>query len=179
MVASSHNSTLLGPAYDVLITNGSSLADFIRGLVQFQDITSATHEHVIFLTQDGPSRDREGDAGQYILEKLKLFDVHRALRGNNVSIAVIDSQIDATHPDFDGVVTSSYDATGAEERPHPHGTGMAGAIAAHQRLVGVAPSAHLLAIYAFSASAASPESTTFNILKVSITRSPIACGSLI
>jgi subtilisin family serine protease len=42
---------------------------------------------------------------------------------------------------------------------------MAGAIAAHRRLVGVAPSAHLLAIHAFSASAASPESTTFNILK--------------
>src|SRR6516164_6811568 len=81
------------------------------------------------------------------------------------TIAVIDSQIDATHPDLDGVVTSSYDATGAEERPHPHGTGMAGAIAAHRRLVGVAPSAHLLAIHAFSASAASPESTTFNILK--------------
>ena len=41
---------------------------------------------------------------------------------------------------------------------------MAGAIAAHQRLLGTAPAARLLAMHAFSTSAANPESTTFNIL---------------
>jgi hypothetical protein len=42
---------------------------------------------------------------------------------------------------------------------------MAGAIIAHQRLMGVAPNAHVVAIHAFSAKASSPESTTFSILK--------------
>ncbi len=42
---------------------------------------------------------------------------------------------------------------------------MAGAIASHQRLVGTAPAARLLAVHAFSTSAATAESTTFNILK--------------
>jgi hypothetical protein len=42
---------------------------------------------------------------------------------------------------------------------------MAGAIGAHQRLLGTAPAARLLAVHAFSTSAATPKSTTFNILK--------------
>jgi hypothetical protein len=40
-----------------------------------------------------------------------------------------------------------------------------GAIGAHQRLLGTAPAARLLAVHAFSTSAATAESTTFNILK--------------
>ena len=85
----------------------------------------------------------------------------------NVSgkIAVIDSEIDAAHPDLEGAVTQRYDAVGTADKPHPHGTGMAGAIGAHQRLLGTAPAARLLAVHAFSTSAATAESTTFNILK--------------
>jgi len=78
---------------------------------------------------------------------------------------VIDSEIDATHPDLEGVIAQNYDAVGTPEKPHSHGTGMAGAIASHQRLLGTAPGARLLAVHAFSTAAASPESTTFNILK--------------
>ena len=117
----------------------------------------------VFTVGQGAAQ-QEGDPGQYVVEKLKLPEVHRALRGDNVDIAVIDSQIDAKHPDLSGV-TSSYDATGIQENAHPHGTGMAGAIIAHQRLMGVAPNAHVLAIHAFTTKAASPESTTFSILK--------------
>src|SRR3989442_302433 len=42
---------------------------------------------------------------------------------------------------------------------------MAGAIGSHQRLLGIAPSAQLIAIRAFSSTAAKAESTTFNIMK--------------
>src|SRR5262249_47266010 len=58
-----------------------------------------------------------------------------------------------------------YDATNTEEKPHPHGTGMAGAIGSHQGLRGIAPGARLMAIRAFSTKAASAESTTYNILR--------------
>ena len=51
------------------------------------------------------------------------------------------------------------------EPPHAHGTGMAGAIASRQKLVGIAPNARLLAVHAFSTKAATAESTTFQILK--------------
>jgi subtilisin family serine protease len=62
-------------------------------------------------------------------------------------------------------VIDRFDATGVEEKPHAHGTGMAGAIASHRRLLGTAPGARLLAIRAFTTQAASSQSTTFNILK--------------
>ncbi len=42
---------------------------------------------------------------------------------------------------------------------------MAGAIASHQKLIGIAPGARLLAVHAFSSKAATAESTTFQILK--------------
>jgi subtilisin family serine protease len=111
------------------------------------------------------SEGQPGDAAQYVLQKLSLADVHRMVRGTNVPIAVIDSEIDAAHPDLEGAVTQRYDAVGAPDKPHPHGTGMAGAIGARQRLLGTAPAARLLAVHAFSTSVATPESTTFNILK--------------
>jgi len=87
------------------------------------------------------------------------------VRGTNISIAVIDSEIDAAHPDLAGVIVQRFSAVGPPEKPHPHGTGMAGAIASHQRLMGIAPSARLFAVHAFSSNAANSESTTFNILK--------------
>ncbi len=78
---------------------------------------------------------------------------------------MIDSEIDAAHPDLAGVIAQRFSAAGAPEKAHPHGTGMAGAIASRQRLLGVAPSARLLAVHAFSSNAAKAESTTYNILK--------------
>jgi len=63
------------------------------------------------------------------------------------------------------VVAQHYDAAGEPEKPHSHGTGMAGAIASHRKLLGVAPGARLFAIRAFSNKAPNGESTTYNILK--------------
>ena len=104
------------------------------------------------------NQTKQGDAAQYIVEKLKLGDVHSLATGNNVIIAVIDSEIDAGHPDLAGVVRQRFSAVGPEP-PHPHGTGMAGAIASRQKLVGIAPNARLLAVHAFSSKAATAEST--------------------
>ena len=149
------------------ITDGRSPAEIIPALAAIQLVAVAQPNYVYTLQQQPPARDdtTQGDPVQYILEKLKIVDVHRMVRGTNVPIAVIDSQIDVTHPDLEGAVAQRFDAAGVPEKPHPHGTGMAGAIAAHQRLLGIAPAARLLAVHAFSASAATAESTTFNILK--------------
>jgi subtilisin family serine protease len=85
--------------------------------------------------------------------------------GNGIPIAVIDSEIDVTHPDLSGTIANRYDATGVEDSPHAHGTGMAGAIVSHQKLLGVAPGARILAIRAFSPRAAATESTTYHIIR--------------
>src|SRR5262249_38613524 len=154
------------------ITNGRSPAEIIRALTAIQLVAVAQPNYVYTLQQQ-PSDPvpasrgdaRQGDPAQYMLEKLQISDIHRLVRGANVPIAVIDSEIDVSHPDLEDAVTKRFDAAGAPEKPHAHGTGMAGAIAAHRRLLGTAPAARLLAVHAFSTTAATAASTTFNILK--------------
>jgi subtilisin family serine protease len=83
----------------------------------------------------------------------------------NVTIAVIDSGVDVKHPELVNSVADSFDALGSKEGPHVHGTGIAGAIAAHGKLMGSAPEARLLAIRAFGGGANGAESTSYVILK--------------
>jgi hypothetical protein len=106
-----------------------------------------------------------GDPAQYSLAKLRLQEAHGLTKGNNVLVAVIDSGVDAGHPELRGVIAGTFDALNKSEKPHLHGTAMAGAIAARSRLMGVAPAARILAIRAFSASGDSAQATTFAILK--------------
>jgi filamentous hemagglutinin family protein len=174
-IVASENIAITGStAVRLRFTDGRTVQDVIRALAAIQFIAVAQPQYVYKTQQQGSetapaSRGDDtgpkGDAAQYILEKLKISDVHRIVRGTNVTIAVIDSQIDAAHPDLEGVIAERFSAVGAPEKPHAHGTGMAGAIASHQRLLGTAPGARLLAVHAFSTAAAAAESTTFNILK--------------
>jgi hypothetical protein len=171
-ILASEDLAILGSiAVRLHIDDGRSPAEVIRALAAVQLVAVAQPQYLYTLDQQASepapaSRGAPpGDEAQYILQKLSIADVHRLVRGTNVPIAVIDSQVDVTHPDLEGVVAQRYSAVGAEEKPHAHGTGMAGAIAAHQRLLGTAPAARLLAVHAFSTGGASPESTTFNILK--------------
>jgi subtilisin family serine protease len=107
----------------------------------------------------------EGDPAQYVVSKLRLPQTHRLATGDKVLVAVIDSGIDGAHPDLDGVIAARFDAVGGNAKPHPHGTGMAGAIASHGKLIGVAPRVRLLAARAFAPGTTTAEGTTMNILK--------------
>jgi subtilisin family serine protease len=102
---------------------------------------------------------------QYAPQKMHLPEALRLATGNRVLIAVIDSEVDASHPDLAGAISANFETSKDAERPHSHGTGMAGAIAARRTMLGVAPGATLLTVRAFSTSAESAEGTTFNILK--------------
>jgi subtilisin family serine protease len=111
------------------------------------------------------TRPSAGDPAQYVLGKLRINEAHNLATGDKVLVAVIDSGIDLGHPELKGVVAGSFDALGTSEKPHMHGTAIAGAIAAHARLMGAAPAARILAIRAFGATGNSAEATTFAILK--------------
>jgi subtilisin family serine protease len=138
----------------VHIEGGQSIANAIRSLASNRMIVSGQANYTYALGQDLSGDRTQGDAGQYVLQKLKMGDILRRVRANNIPVAVIDSEIDASHPDLEGTVIDRFDVTG-----------MAGAIASHRRLLGTAPGARLLAIRAFTTQAASSQSTTFNILK--------------
>jgi subtilisin family serine protease len=115
--------------------------------------------------QDQKKPQAEGDVSQYAVAQLRLPQAHGLARGMNVTIAVIDSGVDAKHPELANSVADSFDALGSKEGPHAHGTGVAGAIVAHARLMGSAPEARLLAIRAFGAGANGAESSSYVILK--------------
>ncbi|WFU19141.1 S8 family serine peptidase [Bradyrhizobium sp. CB3481] len=107
----------------------------------------------------------EGDAAQYAVAQLRLPQAHAVARGMNVTIAVIDSGIDVRHPELANSVADSFDALGSKEGAHTHGTGIAGAIVAHAKLMGSAPEARLIAIRAFGSGAKGAESTSYVILR--------------
>jgi subtilisin family serine protease len=112
-----------------------------------------------------PAGKTEGDPAQYTLGKMRLPLAHGLSKGDQVLVAVIDSGVDTAHPEFAGVIADTFDALDPAEPPHAHGTAIAGAIAAHSRLMGVAPAAKILAVRAFGDSKGSAEGTTFNIIK--------------
>jgi hypothetical protein len=155
-----------GTLFRFRITDGRPVADVIRAL-ESEHIGTAQPNYVYRLQQDvsQSARGGRGDPGQYVVNKLRLVDVHRIAIGSNVPVAVIDSEIDAKHPELAGAVVAEFDAIGNHDKPHAHGTGMAGAIAAHRKLVGIAPGVRLLAIHAISSSSAdSAQATSEHIL---------------
>ena len=82
---------------------------------------------------------------QHALDTLEVDAAHAMSSGAGVRVAVIDSGIDANHPDLAGVVRSRRDFTSGPLAPH--GTEVAGLIAARGAngagILGVAPMAQL------------------------------------
>jgi hypothetical protein len=88
---------------------------------------------------------------QYVIAKMRLTEAHTVSTGANTLVAVIDSGIDRNHPEILGAVKEYSSAPGIDGPPAVHGTAVAGIIAAHAALVGVAPQARMLAFRAFAA----------------------------
>jgi len=147
------------------IPDRRSVAAVVRALETDRTVASAQPNYLFTLQQDEGNAVAEGDAAQYELAKLRLPQAHGLTKGDKVLVAVIDSGVDANHPELAGAVAESYDTLTAPMTPHKHGTAIAGLIVAHGKLMGAAPGAHILAIRAFDGSGASAEGTTFNILK--------------
>ncbi|MES2118262.1 MAG: S8 family serine peptidase [Pseudomonadota bacterium] len=81
-----------------------------------------------------------------------VAELHRAATGRNVSVAVVDSGIDARHSDLDGQLALAENfVEGSAYVPESHGTAVAGIIAARggrQGILGVAPGARLMGLRA-------------------------------
>ncbi len=92
-------------------------------------------------------------------------EVHNLTRGETALVALIDSGADGAHPELDGVVADTFDAIGGTYQPHTHGTGMAGAIAAHAQINGVAPKARILNVRAFAPTGKTNDGTTFDVIR--------------
>jgi subtilisin family serine protease len=161
--------------YTFRIDNGQPVADVIRQIDGAGLNASAQPNYTYGLTQlasTGRATNQDvtagrGDAAQYVVAKLHLGAAHRITKGDDVVVALIDSRVDTKQPDFAGQIVDTYDAgCGANAPPDPHGTGMAGAIASHSGLIGVAPDAKIMAICAFGGgNSATPQATSANIIR--------------
>jgi subtilisin family serine protease len=83
----------------------------------------------------------------------KLAELHQLATGKGVKVAVIDSGIQANHPDLAGqVILNRNFVVGQAEVPEDHGTAVAGIIAAKRGngigIAGIAPDARLLGLRA-------------------------------
>src|SRR5262249_35587056 len=92
-------------------------------------------------------------------------EAHMLAQGGDVLVAIIDGGVDASHPELRGVIADTFDAARAGNNGHPHGTAVAGAIAAHARLKGSAPAARILAAQAFDRGQDRTEGNGFTVAK--------------
>ena len=91
-------------------------------------------------------------AAQWHLRTLDITRAHHISRGAGITVAVVDSGVDATHPDLTGNVAEGRDfvgETGGRVDRNGHGTGVAALIAAHGHgsgdgVLGLAPRATIL-----------------------------------
>jgi subtilisin family serine protease len=108
----------------------------------------------LFETQGGtPSPNDPLFAAQPAAREWKLAELHQLATGKGVRVAVIDSGIQANHPDLAGqVILNRNFVVGQAEVPEDHGTAVAGIIAAKSDngigISGVAPGARLLGLRA-------------------------------
>lgn len=127
------------------IARGSQAPTVVRGLAADPRVASA-QLNFIFTAQEETAEPAAAQpelaSVQYAPERMKIPEAHRLAGGKGVVVAVIDSAVDPAHPELvDALIDPDTTAT-----PNVHGTGMAGAIAAHVKLVGIAPEARLLAL---------------------------------
>jgi subtilisin family serine protease len=161
----SQNFPLIGATIGLFrISDGRSFEAASRDFSADSRVHSLQRNFRYFL-QDQKTVPAEGDPAQYALVKLRLPEAHRLAHGLGIRLAVIDSGIDAKHRELAGSVIDRFDALATSEGPHVHGTGIAGAIVAHARLMGSAPAAQLVAIRAFSGAANGAQSNSYVILK--------------
>lgn len=135
------------------VPDGKSVEETLRRISRDHDVTFAE----AMQTYQAKAGDGAPNDPLYLAQPAArlwhLAALHRMSTGRGVKVAVIDSGIDAAHPDLNGQVAANLNFVG--EGPvvvERHGTGVAGVIAAKAGngigIAGIAPDARLLGLRA-------------------------------
>jgi len=136
----------------------------VRAIEADRSTVSVSLNYIMHLYGE-PAADSAPPLEQYALAKMQLPLAHLLAQGGDVLIAIVDGGVDVSHPELRGVIADTFDAVRGGGKAHPHGTAVAGAIAAHARLKGSAPAARILAAQAFDLGQDRMEGNGFTVAK--------------
>ena len=170
------------------VPDNTSLSDFIEDLQSLPEVAYAQPNYLYYLEYEGtPVVVRPEDISganpeavtndprlslQWHLDKIQAGNVWDVTYGDAaVRVAVIDTGVQADHPDLSGQIAAQADMVtgdGVAEDDNGHGTHVAGIIAAignnGEGGVGIAPDTQLIAVDVFSESNGKWTATTANII---------------
>jgi subtilisin family serine protease len=146
------------------INDGRTVEEVAAVLSADQRVLSA-RPNTIFTGQARPAPSRAGL--QYAVTRLGLAEAHASARGRGVTVAVIDTGVDAGHEALRTARIRSISVMAEKPLAQDHGTEIAGALAAAGgALTGVAPDADIVAIEAFGVSRDGvAEATAFHLVE--------------
>jgi len=147
------------------ITDRRPVPEVVRAIGGDRSVLSVTPNFIMRLYGGASAPAGGAPLEQYALAKLQLPQAHALAQGGDVLIAIIDSGVDVSHPELKGVIAETFVAVRSGEKAHPHGTAVAGAIAAQARLKGTAPAARILAAQAFDRGQDRTEGDGFTVAK--------------
>ena len=138
----------------MLVPEGRSTAATAQLVSRDSDVSWA--EPVALYSGRGAVASSDNDplfAAQPAAQQWHLADLHRIATGRGIDVAVIDSGVDASHPDLAGQVAVNRNfVSGQQLVAEQHGTAVAGIVAAKADnrigIAGVAPGARLLGLRA-------------------------------
>jgi len=121
-----------------------------------------------YVTRSGPFATIE--PSQWALDMTQATTLHgRGLTGRGVTVCLVDSGIDLTHPELQAVDLVAWrDFVGTRTEPYDdegHGTAMAAILFARAKLSGVAPDASLVVAKAISASGSGTDAGIANAIR--------------
>jgi len=121
-------------------------------IAQVPEVTKIIYDRSVKLSYSKAASDQEGEY-TYGLQKIgipRLREEYPNLLGNGVVVGILDTGIDANHPELKGKVVAWKDFVKGKDKPYDgngHGTHVAGTIAGEGvggTQIGVAPRVHLV-----------------------------------
>ncbi len=135
------------------IVSGATVRQTIARLEASSNVVSAQPNYLYELQQAAATQK----VPQYALQRLSIDKLPNTNRGKGVVVAIIDTRIDQTHPELASAKFTLRDAIDEEAansgKTNPHGTSIAGIMAAGLSISGISPQADFVGIRAFAKNA--------------------------